>query len=444
MSTGTEITEVKDEPKSSSESISKENEYKIFDYFKEHTGLLVTCVSALVAIMSFILNFAVGRMNYAYLAYWDINLLHANVSNQNELYTVVCSLLYLLSFMLIHSLLSDTSDAFRYYNKLLSITNISIKESRKRNAKLRREVEKLSHQFEMLTSEEKQSKSAIDIENELERVKAFLTESEDSAKNLRSARNALRKWVVIQFAIAVAFSYVIGFVFLSLVNTTSTFKDNLHSSKSIIVIILLDLVLYFLPAYFKSRCTHKEYENGVAIDEILKLVNSEIPRFPFESFVKNGVKSVLSDKKLKLAAWQIITVTVILLFMMSSTGTVSAEQKRDFPVFEDEYGAFAVVYTSGSTRFMEEIAINDGTIVIDTSKQRVITSNDISYHIEVFESISVIRVDTIEDTDKTDSKKSILETIESYVETLKSTIREAMIEDAECISGSQCQPEAGH
>lgn len=436
MSTETEITEVKENLKSSSESISKENEYKIFNYFKEHTGLLVTCVSSLVAIMSFILNFAVGRMNYAYLAYWDINLLHANVSNQNELYTVVCSLLYLLSFMLIHSLLSDTSDAFRYYNKLLSITNISIKESRKRNAKLRREVEKLSHQFEMLTSEGKQSKSAIDIENELERVKAFLTESEDSAKSLRSARNSMRKWVAIQLAVAIAFSYAIGFIFLSLVNTTSTFEENLHSSNSIMVIILADLTLYFLPAYFKSRCTGKKYENGNVIEEILELFNSETPKFPFDSLVKNGIKPILSDKKLMLATWQIIVVTVILLFMMSSAGTVSAEQKRDFPIFEDEQGAFAVVYTSGTTRFMEEIAISDETIVIDTSKQRVITSDDISYHIEVFESVSVISVDTEDTEKKADSKKSILETIESYVETLKSVIREVMIEDAECISGS--------
>lgn len=338
--------------------------------------------------------------------------------------------------MLIHSLLSGTSDTFRYYNKLLSITNISIKESSKRNAKLRREVQKLSHQFEMLTSEEKQSTRAIEAKKGMERAKTILTESEDSAKKLKSARNSMRRWVVIQLAVSIAFSYVIGFIFLSLLYTTSTIEKYLRSSHSIISIILLDLALYFLPAYFKSRCTGKKYENGNVTEEILELFDSESPKFPFDSLLENGIKPILSDKKLMLAAWQIIAVTVILLFMMSSAGTVSAEQKRDFPIFEDEQGAFAVVYTSGTTRFMEEITINDETIVIDTSKQRVITSDDISYHIEVFESVSVISVDTEDTEKKADSKKSILEIIESYVETLKSMIREVMIEDAECISGS--------
>lgn len=313
---------------------------------------------------------------------------------------------------------------------------ISIKESSKRNAKLRREVQKLSHQFEMLTSEEKQSTRAIEAKKGMERAKTILTESEDSAKKLKSARNSMRRWVVIQLAVSIAFSYVIGFIFLSLLYTTSTIEKYLRSSHSIISIILLDLALYFLPAYFKSRCTGKKYENGNVTEEILELFDSESPKFPFDSLLENGIKPILSDKKLMLAAWQIIAVTVILLFMMSSAGTVSAEQKRDFPIFEDEQGAFAVVYTSGTTRFMEEITINDETIVIDTSKQRVITSDDISYHIEVFESVSVISVDTEDTEKKADSKKSILEIIESYVETLKSMIREVMIEDAECISGS--------
>jgi len=74
MSTETEIVEVKEEKIASPDNAPAENQYKIFDYFKEHTGLLVTCMSALVAIMSFILHFAVGRMNYtseSFLLFFD-------------------------------------------------------------------------------------------------------------------------------------------------------------------------------------------------------------------------------------------------------------------------------------------------------------------------------------------------------------------------------------
>jgi hypothetical protein len=339
--------------------------------------------------------------------------------------------------MLIHSLLSGTSDTFRYFNKLLSTMKLSIKESRKRKANFRKKVQELSNQFEKLTPEEKQSESAIEAEKELERAKAILEESEDSTKELKSARNTLRKWVVIQLAIAVTFSYLIGFAFLSLVNTTATIERNLRSSQAIIGIILLDLIIYFLPAYFKSRCTGKKYENGDAIEEILEMIKTEVPSFPFESFVKSGVKSVLSDKKLKLVAWQTMAGTMILLFMMSASGTMSAEQKREFPIFEDELGSYAVVYISGSTRFLEEATVSDGTIAIDTSKQRVITSDDISYHIEVFDNVSVIKVDDVENNEqRTVSLKSALETIGTYVEMIRTKIGEVLTKDAECVPGT--------
>lgn len=351
MSTETETVEVQEEIKTSSDSASVENQYKIFDYFKEHTGLLVACVSALVATMSFVLNFAVGRMNYAYLTYWDIGALHANVGNQNELYTVVCSMLYFLSLLLIHGLLSGTSDAFRHYNKLLSTTKQSIKESKKRKKEFRSKVQELSDRVKMLTPEEKQTESAREAENELERAMAILEESELSTKELKEGGNTLRSWVAIQLVVAIILSYLIGVIFLSLINTTSTIKEFFHSSLVIIVIILLDLVIYFLPAYFRSRCTSKKYKTGGMIEEILELRKSGAPSFPVDSFFKSGMKSMLSDKKLALAAWQIIMVTVILLFMMSTAGTKTAELKRNFPIFEDDLGSYAVVYIRGCLFF---------------------------------------------------------------------------------------------
>ena len=45
-------------------------EESIYHYFREHTAFLVTCVSAMVAITSFVLNYAISRYNLAYLQYW--------------------------------------------------------------------------------------------------------------------------------------------------------------------------------------------------------------------------------------------------------------------------------------------------------------------------------------------------------------------------------------
>lgn len=67
MDTIEKSEEKQEEEKYPSNASLEEEQYKVFDYCKEHPGLLVTCVSALVAIISFLLHYAVGRMNYAYL-----------------------------------------------------------------------------------------------------------------------------------------------------------------------------------------------------------------------------------------------------------------------------------------------------------------------------------------------------------------------------------------
>lgn len=69
-------------------------------------------------------------MNYAYLAYWDIASLHANIRNQNELYLALGTLLYICAVLIIQTLISRTADAFKYYTCLLLGINRVMKKSR--------------------------------------------------------------------------------------------------------------------------------------------------------------------------------------------------------------------------------------------------------------------------------------------------------------------------
>ena len=121
-----------------------------------------------------------------------------------------------------------------------------------------------------------------------------------------------------------------------------------------------------------------------------------------------------------------------------STATAS-EKPRDgidfFPLsVEYEEKLYAVVYTSGSTRYMEEAIIEDRTLIIDTTKQRVITSDDISYRMGTFDEVSVIRID---DADKIEQISfpisKVLNKIGSFFEALMNKIGEALTKNAECV-----------
>ena len=438
MSTETEIAEVKEEGNASPECTPKDNEYKIFDYFKKNTGLLVTCVTALVAVMSFILHFAVGRMNYAYLDYWDIGSIHANANNQNELYTITWAMLYMFVLLLIHSLLSGTSDAFRYYNKLLSTMNQTIKAAKKVTKRTKLELRDLSRLYEQLTKKQRKSTAAQKAEKEIITAKQNIEEYGNTIQTLKVYRRRIRSWVGIHIAISVAVSYIVGFVFLVLGNSTISAESGIRLSWKILGIIVLDLLIYFLPAYFATRCTNKQFSNGDILKKAKELVTDDIPGFPFENLLRYGAKYVLSDKKLKLAAVQVIVVTVVLLFAISMAATTTAKQQSSFPIYSEDSASYAIVYFSGSTVFMEEADVQDHTIVIDTTKQRIVTTDDLSYDVKVFENVEIIRN---EEPVTAEKRKLTMEDVEkavgSFFNWIKNKIGEAMVENEGSIPGTE-------
>lgn len=424
MNTDTTIAEVQERTNASLQNATAKNQYKIFDYFKDHTGLLVTCVSALVAIMSFVLRFAVSRMNYAYLEYWDIASLHANTDNQNELYMVVCSMLYTLSIALIHGLLSRTSDTFRYYNKLLSTMHQATKESKKLVRRLQRKIRVLSRDFKRLPYAAKRDPAAKEIQKKIEEYKEISEKGTNSIQALKEPRGKLRKRVAFRIAGTIILSYLIGTLFLALANTTGTLVESIRSSLIVAASIGSASLIYFLPAYLATRCSRKQYQSENVIEKIEELISSEIPDFPFEKIKRNGIKSMLSDKMLKAAGWLIIAVTVAMLFTMSVTGTVSAKQQRRFPIYTDGSTSYAIVYISDSAVFMEEATEKDGTLIIDTTKQRIVTSEDISYDMVVFDDVSVFKNDdTLEFDQSVFSVKDVVDAVESFFETLKTKIQ---------------------
>lgn len=434
MSTETEITEVHEQKSAAPESKIKDNEYKIFDYFKGHTTLFVTVVSALVAIMSFIFRFAVSRMNYAYLAYWDIALLHANDNNPSELYMVVCLLLFAFSLLLIRSFLSKMADTFRYYFPLLLMINRGINISKRDDKKLLKEIKKISCKFDRLPPKAQKSAKGKAINEKVKRSRESIENDLNRLERIRKSRQKIVRIVLLQTTITIVLAYLLGSFFLSLVNMTATVRENLFSSQIVVLFIFIELVYQYVPACFAAIRLNKQYKDEEIPDKVVELCDEEKPMFPHEHLIKLGIKSIFTDKTVKTVIAHLLIGVVILLSGMSFTGTLTAEKTRYFPIYSAEEKLYAVVYTSGSTRYMEEAIIEDRTLIIDTTKQRVITSDDISYRMGTFDEVSVIRID---DADKIEQISfpisKVLNKIGSFFEALMNIIGEALTKNAECV-----------
>jgi len=410
-----EIIETQNVVVQDTEDSYSEEQYKILNYFKEHTGFFVACVSALVAMMSFVVRLAMGRMNYAYLEYWDIPTLYANIDNQNELHLIVCTLLYILALMLIHALLSKTSTAYRKYNKLLTTMKQQIKHAKKIRGKLRREAKICSKIINKLKPEEKESEATQKAQTYIKKAKEDDAVIQNDIREEQRLCRATRKWIILNIGISIILSFLVGLMFALLMKTTIAIKDFVDASKLIACVILFDLLLYFLPAYMATRCTKKQYED-IEITRFIEEMNPKaMPTFPIDSIVGKGYISILSDKRIKQAIAQIVFVTILILFLVPALGTSSAKLKEDFPIYSDESGTYAIIYFSDSTVFMEEATVQDRTILIDTSKQRIITTDDLAYNSISFDNVVINRIEDMDELDQNSfSIKDIINTVEAF------------------------------
>lgn len=405
-----ELLETQEE-KSLAESDLVEEEYKIFEYFKEHTGLLVTCVSALVAIMSFLLHFAVGRMNYSYLTYWNISSLYANTSNQSELDMVVCAFLYIVALFLMHSFLWKTADVYQHYNKFLSVTKEAIKRSKKKNKQILQKMDGYSRIIVQSLSEEVDVGRAEEVKKSIDDCKSACEETAREIWCIKAKRRNVWLWVAVQIVISLILSYLFGSLFLFLLNVTTQLREVIQLTVIVGVAIVLDLIVYFVPAFFKTRCVGKKLTDGELETLLLELADKGLPEFPILTLLQNGFKKVLTDQNIKKAAGYSLLITAFLVIIIAVGGTLSAEKQQRFQIYCDGATSYAIVYTSDSTRFMEEAVISDKTITIDTSKQRIITSDDIAYTIQEFEEVIVNRIDGEKDIEQAvnSEKKTVSE-----------------------------------
>jgi hypothetical protein len=94
---------------------------------------------------------------------------------------------------------------------------------------------------------------------------------------------------------------------------------------------------------------------------------------------------------------------------------------------------------------MEEASYQGGTITIDTSKQRIITTDDLSYDMVSFDNEIINRTQNTQVLeDDTSAMKDIISGIGGFFEKISTKIKEVFTPNEGSVSGTECQPTAGN
>lgn len=384
------------------EDEAKESECSIMEYFIEHPGFFVTCISGLVAILSFILNYGVTRYHVAVLSYWNISRMYADKIPGSQLYSLSYILIYSFALLIVHLFLAQTSQVFAHYNRYLSLMGHERRTLKKHRRTIKEHDKTIGQLLEKIPDHLKESKEMQEIGIDLMKMREDADKMLNTEDLLEKGRRELRNYTIGNISISAFLSCLALFVAFLLIPDSLSWRVVCSTALMAVVIVLLDVVMYFLPAYLRSRYPHKRYlEIGLsaALEELEPLPKYQ---FPLIDLLLNKTKELFSNDNIKALLIQICTTMIIMLFSCSIVGSQTASTCKKFPIYTCEGKTYAIVYTNGTTAFGQEASIDGNSIIINTARQKVMSAQDITFQISEF--TEVIKLDVTEaDCSQTDA-----------------------------------------
>lgn len=386
MSATTVISTEKEESAIKTDNGSRK--HSVYNYMKGHASFLVACVSAFVAVISFALNYAASRYTGAYLQFWMVDTVYAKENNTELIYTVLFSLLYTLVIVITNKIMAGTADAFGFYNKILTTLKWYYKDQKKEVRKIKRKMKKIARKNKSIARKLNKPKDdpmyeAADKLNE-ERI-----ELTSALENLSSMKRDCRLHLVLDIAGCILCVLGLVSISVSLMNVCELGKQASGVVILATIVVIFYLLIYIVPVYCSTRVKKGEYAS-ITLSQLREEIKcAHKHRFPIAAIAHTDAKELLSNRRIRQLGLITVLLVIMNIGMFSITGKTDAEKAREFPVYVDETGTYAVVYNNGESLVLKSAEISGNQIEIDVRNQKVISATDVSYQIRTFETVVV-------------------------------------------------------
>lgn len=337
---------------------ANEETYHVYNYFKERPGILLSAVSVLTAVLAVVANALAFLYQYIKLQKWNINILKWGLPFEgNTIYYPALSLLYiLLVFCLCYVTLQIFEVAFSSYALYAYLECI----------RLNNEAKYFPHSESWLT--------------------------EDGIKKLKKDWNSL----------IFPKSLLAFLIYALLIFTQQLLTDNFYFfSPPLVVAYIFLLIIIVVSSVFLALVDNKEFFPNKKLRKALRKATKN-PTCPPQSILteeefticlgKCGTLLANSKKKRRfsdqnLSRYMILVAAVFVTEIVSVCFTAITTTENTFWIYTDSQSSYVVAYRHDSQYVLTEARINDSTITIELSSQRVLQSDDLTIQQRQFEDV---------------------------------------------------------
>ncbi len=408
---------------------TEKNKYHIYEYFKEHTGFLIACVSATVAVISFVLNMAVYLQTNSYLNYWSVDITHISINTSNQIYYVLAAIIYAVAILFETSFISNTYSAYQPRKKYILYSNILTKKVNKRIKQRRKQITKTKVRLSKIY-ETNDNKNEIDsISKDISQFEAKLKSYQQSTDNARvSSKNLLHKslpYLVFSYIICFFITFI-GFLVLCLLSEPLSFKIILYAAIIAVAQTLSYMLMYGLINHILLAISINKKIESPELD-IDSEIETKLPPFPLEKVINGGIKQFLSDSNLKKLPLSFLFILFFIIFLFTESGFSSAKHQTEFSIVEQDNTQYAVIYNNSEFLVLKKATIDGNKITIDLTEQKTISCQDTVLKKHKFNTVKTI--DKKKEKSKSEKKQEINQTSETSKQGEADIKNKTVIED---------------
>lgn len=371
--------------------------YNILEYCKKEPSVALTCISALVVIISFLANTAAFIRESSFLRYWDIDSIYASLSSANQLYRVLGNIVYAISVMLAISIINGAYEAYIPAKRLIiSLTEV-IRSNRSDATKLSKKGKKVIEKARRIRRQNPKLRIKGDARmiRELEKLNKEALDSVNTAyEESKSLKKSLRMEMLVHFIIA-GMILAIGSTFFALVGSGTS----ISIWGYLFLNILMMVILYLICVFTHRKDINKKEIRKDALQNMRKYLD-ELLKDEHEYPLERKWSDNFSDSAIVGILISAIVYVSIFFIMFSSLGYDEAKKRDSFPITDIDGQTYAIIYNTGENVILEECTLVDSAsnpvdfkkdipsdvrIDIITQKQRIIGIDGLNYRIIEFD-----------------------------------------------------------
>jgi hypothetical protein len=356
----------------------EKNKCSIFNYLKEHPAAIIASFSSVVAIITFLSQFLTYIASKNALTYWGFDSTYASFDNNSLLYCTIAAIVYVIIMSFAATWFLKTSDVYIERKKCYLICTLFYKQLKRSFKNNEKQLKKLRLRAHI------NRKEIFEIEKSVRQTKQDIIElRKEIVKAKRKAHFFFLINVLPILTLTCVFAFILSFM-------TTPQRDLL---KNMLVIFCTHVLTYYLMFSFQkgTQLGKKRLAkdiSGQTIRDVIKENQCEHEYPLFSLFVKGDG---ISNSTFITQGLSIALTFIVLVFTFAFGLTNTEKSKKDFQIMDIDGATYAVVYYDNNTYYLEKASIDQDTLTVFTSEQRIITTSDISFSVQTFD--EVVKVD---------------------------------------------------